>query len=121
SAIVSDILGYEAPNYIRPTGYLEPLGDKKFVAMIIEYLSFGEFKDEIYIVARINDSPALAGLLIDLVRLGKIAIQREVYGTIYEINAFYMKKPGPSGSKVVSKYKAFVDLLKWLGIKDPRY
>lgn len=120
SAIVTDILGYEAPNYIRPTGYLEPLGDKKFVAMIIEYLSFGDFKDELYIVARINDSPALAGLLVDLVRIGKIAIEREAYGTVYEVNAFYMKKPGPHGSKTVSKYRAFELLLNWLGIKDPR-
>ncbi|MEM4661670.1 MAG: myo-inositol-1-phosphate synthase, partial [Desulfurococcaceae archaeon] len=72
SALVADILGYEAPNYIRPTGYLEPLGDKKFVSMVIEYYSFGEFKDELYIVWRINDSPALAGLLVDLVRLGRV-------------------------------------------------
>lgn len=120
SALVSDILGYEAPNYIRPTGYLEPLGDKKFVAMIIEYYSFGEFKDELYVVWRINDSPALAGLLVDLVRLGKIALEKGEYGTVYEVNAFYMKKPGPPSAKVISKFKAFEDLLKWLNIKDPR-
>jgi len=78
---------------------LEPLGDKKFVAMIIEYYSFGEFKDELYVVWRINDSPALAGLLVGLVRLGKIALDRETYGTVYEVNAFYTKKPGSSGSR----------------------
>jgi len=121
SAMVSDILGYEAPNYIRPTGYLEPLGDKKFVAMIIEYYSFGEYKDELYIVWRVNDSPALAGLLVDLVRLGKIALDRQQYGTVYEVNAFYMKKPGPHGSKIISKYRAYQQLLQWVGIKDPRY
>lgn len=121
SAVVSDILGYEAPNYIRPTGYLEPLGDKKFVAMIIEYYSFGEFKDELYIIFRVNDSPALAGLLVDLVRLGRLAIDREIYGTVYEVNAFYMKKPGPPGFKVISKFKAYEQLLNWLGVKDPRY
>jgi myo-inositol-1-phosphate synthase len=121
SSMISDILGYEAPNYIRPTGYLEPLGDKKFVAMIIEYYSFGEFKDELYIAWRINDSPALAGLLVDLVRLGRIALDREQYGTVYEVNAFYMKKPGPPGSKAISKFKAYELLLNWLGIKDPRY
>jgi len=121
SSIVEDILGYEAPNYIRPTGYLEPLGDRKFVAMIIEYYSFGEFKDEIYVVARINDSPALAGLLVDLVRLGRIAIDRQTYGSIYEVNAFYMKKPGPPGSRAVSKYHAFQKLINWLGLSDPRY
>ena len=120
SSMIEDILGYHTPNYIRPTGYLEPLGDKKFVAMIIEYMSFGEFKDELYIVARINDSPALAGLLVDLVRLGKLAIEKEIYGTIYEVNAFYMKKPGPPGSKAISKFYAYLKLLEWLGLKDPR-
>lgn len=120
SSMIEDILGYSVPNYIRPTGYLEPLGDKKFVAMIIEYMSFGEFKDELYIILRINDSPALAGLLVDLVRLGKIAVDRGQYGTVYEINAFYMKRPGPPGSKAISKVKAYDLLLKWMGIKDPR-
>lgn len=120
SNIVEDILGYSVPNYIRPTGYLEPLGDKKFVAMIIEYLSFNGFKDELYIVARINDSPALAGLLVDLVRLGKIALERKAYGTVYEINAFYMKNPGPKEGRSIAKMKAYSKLLEWLGIKDER-
>lgn len=121
STIVKDILGYEAPNYIRPTGYLEPLGDKKFVAMIIEYLSFNEFKDELYVIMRINDSPALAGLLVDLVRLGKLAIERQAFGTVYEVNAFYMKRPGPRGSKAISKFHAYNLLLAWLGLRDKRF
>uniref|UniRef100_A0A7C4DBN6 Myo-inositol-1-phosphate synthase n=1 Tax=Staphylothermus marinus TaxID=2280 RepID=A0A7C4DBN6_STAMA len=116
SSVVKDILGYNVPTYIRPTGYLEPLGDKKFVAMLIEYLSFNNFKDEIYIVARINDSPALAGLLVDLVRLGKIALDREIYGTVYEVNAFYMKKPGPRDSKAIPKIHAYNQLLEWVGL-----
>lgn len=119
SSMIEDILGYSVPNYIRPTGYLEPLGDKKFVAMIIEYLSFGEFKDELYILMRINDSPALAGLLVDLVRLGKLALDRKHYGTVYEINAFYMKRPGPPGSKAISKVRAYELLLNWLGLIAP--
>ena len=114
SGVVSDILGYEVPNYIKPTGYLPPLGDKKFVAMHIEYVSFNGVIDELFINARINDSPALAGTLIDLIRLGKLAIDHQVYGTIYEVNAFYMKRPGPSGTKATSKIYAFYNLLRWL-------
>ncbi len=120
SSIVEDILGYHAPNYIRPTGYLEPLGDRKFVAMLIEYMSFNGFKDELYVVARINDSPALAGLLVDLTRLGKIALERGEYGTVYEVNAFYMKNPGPKNAKAVSKILAYHRLLEWLGAGDER-
>ena len=121
SSIIEDILGYDIPNYIKPTGYLPPLGDKKFVAMIIEYISFNNFKDELYVIARINDSPALAGLLVDLVRLAKIALDKKEYGTIYPINAFYMKNPGPKEAKSIAKTKAYDKLLEWLRIKDERY
>lgn len=114
SSIVEDILGYNAPHYIKPTGYLEPLGDKKFIAMNLEYISFNGFVDELYIVGRINDSPALAGKLVDLVRLGKIALDYGIKGTVYEINAFYMKKPGPPNSKSISKIVAFHNLIRWL-------
>ncbi len=121
SSIVEDILGYDVPNYIKPTGYLPPLGDKKFVAMIIEYISFNNFKDELYVIARINDSPALAGLLVDLARLAKIALEKKEYGTIYPINAFYMKNPGPKEGKSIAKTKAYDKLLEWLGTRDERY
>jgi len=117
SKIVEDILGYDAPHYIKPTGYLEPLGDKKFVAMHLEYLTFNGLQDEIYVLARINDSPALAGKLVDLIRLAKIAVDRGECGTVYEINAFYMKKPGPLKGRAISKIVSYYKLLEWLGLK----
>ncbi|BBE42507.1 inositol-3-phosphate synthase [Conexivisphaera calida] len=115
SSIVDDILGYDAPHYIRPTGYLEPLGDRKFVAMHLSYLSFNNALDDVYVLARINDSPALAGILVDLARLAKISLDRGVRGTVYQVNAFYMKRPGPLGSQSISKIIAFEGLKKWLG------
>jgi myo-inositol-1-phosphate synthase len=114
SSIVQDILGYDAPHYIKPTGYLEPLGDKKFISMLLEYKTFNGLTDELYIAGRINDSPAMAGGLVDLIRLGKIAIDNDIWGTVYEVNAFFMKKPGPSSAKSVSKIVAYYNLLKWL-------
>ncbi|MEM1549217.1 MAG: inositol-3-phosphate synthase [Candidatus Methanomethylicia archaeon] len=114
SSMIEDILGYNAPHYIKPTGYLEPLGDRKFVSMHMEYYTFNNLKDEIYINVRMNDSPALAGLLVDLVRLGKICIEKNLRGAIYPVNLFYMKKPGPPGSKSTSKIIAFQKLKEWL-------
>ncbi len=114
SSVVSDVLGFEVPNFIKPTGFVEHLGDKKFVSMHIEYVGFNESVDEIIVNARINDSPALAGLLVDLVRLAKAALDRGLRGTIYEINAFYMKSPGPEGSRSISRIVAYQLLLDWL-------
>ncbi len=120
SSIVEDLLGYNAPHYIKPTGFLEPLDDKKFIAMHIEYISFNGAHDEIVITGRINDSPALAGLLVDLVRLGKIAVERREFGTVYDVNAFYMKNPGPREAKNIPRIIAHEKVRMWAGLK-PRW
>ncbi|HDO20544.1 MAG: myo-inositol-1-phosphate synthase [archaeon GB-1845-036] len=114
SSIVKDVLGYDTPHYIKPTGFLKPLGDRKFVSLHMEYRTFNNLKDEIYVNLRMNDSPALAGNLVDLIRLAKIALDKHACGTIYPINAFFMKKPGPKGSKSISKIIAYQKLLEWI-------
>ncbi len=120
SSVVKDLLGYDAPHYIKPTGFLEPLGDKKFIAMHIEYVSFNGAHDELVITGRINDSPALAGLLVDLARLGKIAVEKKAFGTVYEVNAFYMKNPGPKEMPNIPRIIAHEKMRTWAGLK-PRW
>lgn len=114
SATVRDILGYEAPHYIRPTGYLEPLGDKKFVSMHVPYLSFNGAEDEVFVLARMNDSPALAGLLVDLVRLGQLCLDAGISGAVDPVNSFYMKSPGPAHVRSTSRILAYFKLRRWL-------
>ena len=116
SSIVKDILGYDAPHFIKPTGFMEPLGDKKFISMHIEYISFNEAIDELIISGRINDSPALAGLIVDLVRLGKIAVEKKEFGTIYPVNAFYMKNPGPKEMHNLPRVVAYEKMRQWAGL-----
>ena len=70
--------------------------------------------DELIINARINDSPALAGLIVDLIRLGKMAIERENFGTVYPVNAFYMKMPGPRDARTIPKIMGFEMVRDWL-------
>jgi len=114
SSVVEDILRYDAPHYIKPTGYVEPLGDRKFVAMDIEWITFNGLVDELIVNMRINDSPALAGLAVDLGRLAKAALEKGITGTFYEVNAFYMKNPGPKEAKNKARIKAYYDMLEKL-------
>jgi len=114
STFVRDILGYDPPHYMKPTGYLAPLGDRKFVAMHIPYRSFNDAEDELMVLARINDSPALAGLVVDLVRLARICLDRGVYGAVHPVNAFYMKNPGPAGKPAIARTEAYAELRAWL-------
>ncbi|WP_456453536.1 inositol-3-phosphate synthase [Thermococcus sp.] len=120
SSVVKELLGYDAPHYIKPTGFLEPLGDKKFIAMHIEYVSFNGARDELIITGRINDSPALAGLLVDLARLGKMAVEKKAFGTVYEVNAFYMKNPGPKEASNIPRIIANEKMRIWAGL-EPRW
>ncbi|GAB6101305.1 inositol-3-phosphate synthase [Thermococcus atlanticus] len=120
SSVVKELLGYDAPHYIKPTGFLEPLGDKKFIAMHIEYVSFNGARDELIITGRINDSPALAGLLVDLARLGKMAVEKKAFGTVYEVNAFYMKNPGPKERGNIPRIIANEKMHIWAGL-EPRW
>ena len=116
SSVVSDILGYSTQSYIKPTGYLESLGDKKFISMHIEYVTFNAEVDELIVNGRINDSPALAGLIVDLVRLGKMAMDRGLKGTVYEVNAFYMKNPGPADRRNIPRIVAYEKLRRWANL-----
>ncbi|MGC8566515.1 MAG: inositol-3-phosphate synthase [Caldisphaera sp.] len=113
-SIVNDILGYDAPHYIKPTGFLEPLGDKKFVAMHIEYVGFGGYKDEIVVTGRINDKSNLGGLMASVIPITKAYIDRGYKGTVTSINRFFMKRPGPLGTKNVSRIVAYNELMKEL-------
>lgn len=115
SSFLEDVLGYEPPHFIKPTGYLEPLGDRKFVAMHVQWVSFGGFTDELVISMRINDSPALAGYMVDLARLAYASLGAGFCGTVPEVNLFYMKRPGPLGLKQKSKILAYQDLLCFVG------
>ncbi len=114
SSIVEDILGYDVPHFIKPTGYLEPLGDKKFVSMHIWWKTFNGLEDELIVNMRINDSPALAGLLVDLVRIGRSLLDKGISGTPYLVNVFFMKSPGPRGAKNLARILAYYRLVDWL-------
>ena len=65
-----------------------------------------------------DSSPALAGMLIDLIRLAAIAIERKEFGTVYPVNAFYMKMPGPREALATSKMRAYEMLKAWLGYES---
>jgi len=109
-----DILGYDTPTDIRPTGFLKPLEDKKVVFKHIPYKGFNNIVDEMFICGRISDSPAAAGLLIDMIRLGKISLDNNLKGVVPEINHFYCKRFNKQKSKII----VFQELKKWLEDKN---
>jgi myo-inositol-1-phosphate synthase len=107
---LSDVLGYDPPSDIKPHAYIGPLGDKKAILIHWPYQAFNNTIDELWVVGRISDSPSAAGMLIDMIRLGKVALDRGLNGVVPEINSFYCKRFGKQKSKIL----AYRELMEWL-------
>ena len=68
------------------------------------------------------DCPSLRGQrhIRELIKLLEEALDKRAYGTVYEVNAFYMKNPGPKGKGNIPRIIAHEKMRMWVGLK-PRW
>lgn len=78
---------------IGPSEYVPHLHDKKICYINVSGLQFGHLPFEIELKLTVEDSPNSAGVMIDVVRLIKIAKDNNIGGNVLEINAFGFKTP----------------------------
>lgn len=117
SLVVEDLFGYNVLYYIKLIGFFELFGDKKFIVMYIEYVSFNGVYDEFVIIGRINDSFVFVGLFVDFVRFGKIVIEKKEFGIVYEVNVFYMKNFGFKEVRNILRIIVYEKMRMWVGLK----
>lgn len=79
--------------YIGPSDYVPWLTDRKWAYIRLEGRSFGGVPLNIELKLEVWDSPNSAGVVIDAVRLCKIAMDRGVRGTLEGPSAYLMKSP----------------------------
>jgi myo-inositol-1-phosphate synthase len=93
---VTSMLDYELePDnvYIGPSDYVPWLTDRKWAHIRIEGESFGGAPLNMEVKLEVWDSPNSAGIVIDAVRLCKLALNRGVAGTLIGPSAYLMKSP----------------------------
>jgi len=61
--------------------------------MRIEGQQWGELPMSIELKLKVNDSPNSAGVLVDVIRAVKIALNRQVGGPLISVSAFAFKHP----------------------------
>jgi myo-inositol-1-phosphate synthase len=79
--------------YAGPNGYIESLKDNKISHMRFDFKIFGDISCSLDCKLSVEDSPNSAGVVIDCVRLMKIALDRGVGGPIIPACAYFMKHP----------------------------
>jgi len=90
---VTSLVGNAIPTRIGPSDYVPFLGDKKIAYIYLEGEKFGGFPVIIEAKLQVIDSPNSAGVVIDVVRALKIALDRGIAGPLISVSAYAFKHP----------------------------
>ncbi len=93
---VTSQLDYElgADNvHIGPSDYVAWLTDRKWAYIRLEGRTFGDVPLNVELKLEVWDSPNSAGVVIDAVRMVKLALDRGISGTLEGPSAYLMKSP----------------------------
>ena len=90
---VTSLLPYEVPTRIGPSDYVPFLEDKKICYVWIKGRKFGDAPVTIEAKLSVEDSPNSGGVMIDVFRAVKLALDREISGQLTSISAYAFKHP----------------------------
>lgn len=93
---VTSIMGHELPEddvYIGPSDYVPWLTDRKWAHIRLEGAAFGDVPLNLEMKLEVWDSPNSAGIVIDAVRLCKLALNHGVSGQLDGPSSYLMKSP----------------------------
>ena len=79
--------------HIGPSDHVPWLTDRKWAFIRLEGKSFGDVPLNIELKLEVWDSPNSAGVVIDAVRCAKLAMDRDISGTLEGPSAYFMKSP----------------------------
>jgi myo-inositol-1-phosphate synthase len=79
--------------YIGPSDYVQWLGDRKWAHIRLEGRSFGDVPLTVELKLEVWDSPNSAGIVIDAVRIVKLALNDGVAGQLDGPSSYLMKSP----------------------------
>ena len=92
SALTS-MVPYKIEAWAGPNGYISFLKDNKICHIYIHGRKFGDIPVAIDLKVSVQDSPNSAGMVIDVVRATKLALDRGVKGSLTSISSYAFKHP----------------------------
>src|SRR6476660_9281228 len=93
---VTSMLDYDLGSgnvHVGPSDYVPWLTDRKWAYIRMEGSSFGDVPLNVELKLEVWDSPNSAGIVIDAVRLAKLALDNGVGGALEGPSAYLMKSP----------------------------
>ncbi|HSY41968.1 MAG TPA: inositol-3-phosphate synthase [Polyangia bacterium] len=93
---VTSIMGHELPAddvHVGPSDYVPWLTDRKWAHIRLEGQAFGDVPLMAELKLEVWDSPNSAGIVIDAVRLAKLALNNGIAGALEGPSSYLMKSP----------------------------
>jgi myo-inositol-1-phosphate synthase len=90
---VTSLVPYALPTRIGPSDYVNFLGNKKICYITLKGRKFGDRPITINVKLEVEDSPNSAGVVIDLIRAAKIALDRKIAGSLVSMSSYAFKHP----------------------------
>ena len=93
TSAVASVLPYPVKCRIGPSDYVPFLEDKKICYIRIDGTTYGNLPLVLDLKIRVEDSPNSAGVLLDIIRVMKLALDRGISGRLESISSFSFKHP----------------------------
>jgi myo-inositol-1-phosphate synthase len=90
---VTSLVPYALPTRIGPSDYVPFLRNKKICYISLKGRKFGDRPISISVKLEVEDSPNSAGVVIDLIRAAKIALDRKIAGALLSMPSYAFKHP----------------------------
>jgi myo-inositol-1-phosphate synthase len=90
---VTSLVPYELPTRIGPSDYVHFLNNKKICYITLKGRKFGDRPITINAKLEVEDSPNSGGVVIDLIRAAKIALDRKITGALLSMSSYAFKHP----------------------------
>ena len=90
---VTSLVPYNLPTRIGPSDYVPFLRDKKICYIFLKGRKFGDQPLTIKVKLEVEDSPNSGGVVIDVIRAAKIALDRGIAGPLISVSAYAFKHP----------------------------
>ncbi|HLN88952.1 MAG TPA: inositol-3-phosphate synthase [Candidatus Binatia bacterium] len=90
---VTSLVPYSLPTRIGPSDYVPFLKNKKICYISLKGRKFGDRPINISVKLEVEDSPNSAGVVIDLIRAAKIALDRKIAGALLSMPSYAFKHP----------------------------
>ncbi len=90
---VTSLVPYDLPTRIGPSDYVHFLDNKKICYITLKGRKFGDRPIIINAKLEVEDSPNSAGVVIDLIRAVKLALDRKISGTLISVSSYAFKHP----------------------------